>query len=110
MTNLSASRTRNASPFGSQDTTAGSSFLSISISFRGNGFVCPVGVVDCEEDDPPPLAAPAPDGGPGDVVGVGAEPAVLSGLGTGWSDAGLCMEWTDGVRESGAPPTAIADP
>lgn len=32
----------NASPFGSHETTLASSFRSISINFRGNGFECPV--------------------------------------------------------------------
>ena len=39
--NLSGSLTEKASPFGSQDTTEGSSLRSISISFLGKGFECP---------------------------------------------------------------------
>lgn len=35
-----------ASPFGSQHTTLASSLLSISMSFRGNGFECPVEELD----------------------------------------------------------------
>jgi len=37
-----------ASPFGSQETTLGSSLRSISINFRGKGLECPV---DCDEAD-----------------------------------------------------------
>lgn len=45
-TNLSGSRTMNASPRGNQHTNDGSSFFSISINLRGNGLECPVVRVD----------------------------------------------------------------
>lgn len=55
VTKRSASLTENASPLGSHATTEGSSLRSISISFRGNGFECPVeagdDVADNEGDD-----------------------------------------------------------
>ena len=49
--NFSGSRTAKASPLGSQETTAASSFLSISISLRGNGFECPVELPGEDEAD-----------------------------------------------------------
>ena len=46
-TNRSGSRTEKASPLGNQDTMVVSSFLSISMSLRGNGFEPPV---DADDD------------------------------------------------------------
>lgn len=102
VTKRSASLTAKASPLGSQLTTAGSSFVSMSMSFRGKGLVWPVEVAAGEDEvEETWWLSAGEEERPSEVAGVGLE------VGCSFGEERDCVEDVREMSEEAAAAAAV---